>query len=119
MKRKAKDWCVYIVQYGKKGPVKVGMTCDLERRVCEGQTFCPAKIYVLAKFPCKTKKEAWEMEKRFHYKLRGVKIRGEWFDKRALQFFQNSPDPAMETMAINQELDRRHLSEIRQRFGAC
>ena len=118
MNQKTEDWCVYIVQFGKKGPVKIGMTCDVERRISESQTFCPATLYLLAKMPCESKESARTRERMFHQKFRALKVRGEWFDKKALRFFVEDEDAEQRKMAVNQQLDRYHLQETRKMFGS-
>lgn len=65
---------VYFVQVGDTGPVKIGVTGDVARRMAELQTGCAWQLRLLAVAPAAPHTEA-EM----HAKFAPARFRGEWF----------------------------------------
>lgn len=65
---------VYFIQTGADGPIKIGFTTDLARRVKHLQAGCPDLLAVLA-----TIKAEREYETRLHWALAPYRHRGEWF----------------------------------------
>ena len=65
---------VYFVQIQDTGPIKIGFTNDVKRRVIEHQASIPYELKLLYFFPgCK------EDEKTLHHICQKDHIRGEWF----------------------------------------
>jgi len=73
---------VYIIQAGRKGPYKIGMTSDVERRLDELQTGNHKKLYIIAKVDFGSRKEALCAERALHSVYEKSKIRGEWFSPK-------------------------------------
>lgn len=63
----------------KKGPIKVGVTMDIDERLRSLQTANPYELKVLASICCKSKRHAFELEQDIHVKLKRYRVRGEWF----------------------------------------
>ena len=59
--------------------VKVGMTCNLKRRISEVQTGCPFRIAHAFAIPSEYWEEARGLEKLLHMLLREQRLRGEWY----------------------------------------
>ena len=70
---------VYFVRAGKKGPIKIGKTCNIERRIAEMQTGNAYLLELLFCFECRSESHAAYVEKTLHNFFRKQKIRGEWF----------------------------------------
>jgi hypothetical protein len=65
---------VYFIQAGRSGPVKVGVSCDLQKRLEAIQTHNSALIHVLGEIP-----GSYELEALLHEWLALDQVRGEWF----------------------------------------
>lgn len=66
----------HVVYFLAQGPyVKIGHTCDLERRLRELRMFSPVKFELLAVLPGPR-----DTEKQLHRKFSGSKVHGEWFE---------------------------------------
>lgn len=71
--------CVYVVESGPGGPLKIGFTACLRTRLARLQTGNPAPIRLLA---WRTGSPADESD--LHQRFASLKIRGEWFSRDAL-----------------------------------
>lgn len=73
----------YVYLIACHGPsetyVKVGMTCNLKRRISEVQTGCPFQIAHAFAIPSEYWEEARGLEKLLHMLLREQRLRGEWY----------------------------------------
>ena len=84
-RRKSRDRCyVYIISdTAGRGPIKVGITSNLKRRLRGLQTGSPQKLRVEHSVRFKTRKTALQVEKRIH--RRGMEDghhrNGEWFNR--------------------------------------
>jgi len=79
---KGNSMYVYFIRQGAgngKGPIKIGMASNLERRLNTLQTGNPVELNFIACIPCDSREEARELERKLHDFFRGSKIRGEWF----------------------------------------
>jgi hypothetical protein len=65
---------VYFVQAGESGPVKIGVTGNIEDRVRTMQTGSPQPLRVLATFP-----GGFDLEARLHRMFAPHRVHGEWF----------------------------------------
>lgn len=75
---------VYIIQVGnKKGPIKIGVAMDPDKRLKVLQIGNHLELKLIAVIPCNGRKRAFELERILHYELKGLKIRGEWFSGKA------------------------------------
>lgn len=65
---------VYFVQQGNGGPIKVGTTNDLQRRLAQLQTASPSDLVLIAVAP-----GGAELEASIHARCAEFRLRGEWF----------------------------------------
>lgn len=65
---------VYVVQTRKGTPIKVGTALDVRSRVASLQTGNPDELHLIHVVPGDAR-----LERHFHGRLRGDKVRGEWF----------------------------------------
>lgn len=66
---------VYAVRAGERGPIKLGRTGNLERRVAELQVGCPDDLVVLLSIPADPEDESWLLQR-----FTSSRRRGEWFE---------------------------------------
>jgi len=66
---------VYIISIDMEGPVKIGRTTDVWKRLCELQVGSPANLYLRG---CTIETDVIN-EKRMHKIFHAYLIRGEWF----------------------------------------
>lgn len=88
---------VYFIQGESGGPIKIGYTTDIERRLKDLQTGYPDILKLLMAF-----RGNQEYEKALHKQLQPYRLSGEWF----------KPDPAIykkmnELSALNLEIKHR------------
>lgn len=68
---------VYFIQAGdERGPVKIGYSCDVEKRLESLQTGNHLSCRVIAKFP---HADAPEIERKLHSRFANQRLEGEWF----------------------------------------
>lgn len=65
---------VYFVQMERIGPIKIGYTTNITKRLCSLQTASPYKLNILCLFPANE-----EIETELHSCFRDVQLEGEWF----------------------------------------
>ena len=70
---------VYLVRAGNRGAIKIGVAVNVERRMAALQTGNAFELKLLATIKCRSKEEAYILEKQLHAKFERQKIRGEWF----------------------------------------
>ncbi len=78
---------IYFVQYeNDSGPIKIGLTKNIQKRLAEIQSTCPAPVKLL-----KVIEGEWEKELRIHYHFSHLRLQGEWFksEKELLDFIEN------------------------------
>lgn len=68
--------CVYFIQAGKTGPIKVGKSSDVRSRIRDFQTGNAEQLRVICELPLCTQ----GAEGRLHRLLADHRIRGEWFE---------------------------------------
>ncbi|MBP0453968.1 GIY-YIG nuclease family protein [Kitasatospora sp. RG8] len=66
---------VYVIASGVGGPVKIGCTSDMKRRLSALQCGSPVRLTVLATFP-----GPLDLERALHRLLSEYRVAGEWFD---------------------------------------
>jgi hypothetical protein len=66
---------VYFVQAGKAGPIKIGSSCDVERRLKSMQSHNHRKLRLIGQF----KSVGYFSERDTHRRFAAARIRGEWF----------------------------------------
>jgi hypothetical protein len=68
-------WSVYFLQAVGNGPIKIGCTFDIAKRMMTIQAWCPFKLELKASI------EGDELlEKILHQKFSGYRMHGEWFE---------------------------------------
>jgi hypothetical protein len=67
------------------GPVKVGITGNLNSRLSTIQTACPFRIALAWTFDCPTKGIAQDIERCFHQTQKANRQHGEWFSFEPIQ----------------------------------
>ena len=65
---------IYFIQCGENGPIKIGQTGDVEKRISQLQTGCPYELKLLWTYHG----NSWK-EEEVHEALEAENIRGEWF----------------------------------------
>lgn len=70
---------VYLVQQGYTGPIKIGLSDNVCKRIEELQTGNPVELLLIAAIGPMSRKKAEQLEKSLHKKFRHKRIRGEWF----------------------------------------
>jgi len=73
---------IYIIQAGRKGPYKIGVAKNVERRMSVLQTGNHKQLYIVAKFDFGSQKNALRAESTMHWIYRKNRIRGEWFNSQ-------------------------------------
>jgi hypothetical protein len=75
------NWVVYIIQQGKKpgSPIKIGVTCNIQRRVKHLQTANPYPLVLQGAIPCYSRIDAHNLEAYFHRCMHKKRMQGEWF----------------------------------------
>lgn len=70
-----KNQVVYFIQIQPPvGPIKIGITANIKKRLFQLQTACPYDLKVLSTIP------GWkDTELIIHEKFKNYRIRGEWF----------------------------------------
>lgn len=80
----------YVYLIACHGPsenyVKIGMTCNLKRRISQIQTGCPFRVAHAFAVPSEYWEEARGLEKLLHMLLRPQRLRGEWYRGNATFF---------------------------------
>lgn len=87
-----RDGFVYFVQSGEAGPVKIGWSQDVDRRMAELQTANARPLRLIGKIPGRMRDES-----RVHERFAHLRMEAEWF--------QNSPE-------IHEFLARRALAPL-------
>lgn len=64
----------FIREVGDRGPVKIGSTTAIERRLAHFECWSPCRLYVAATIP-----GDYRLEARFHAHFREDHSHGEWF----------------------------------------
>jgi len=71
---------IYFIRCGKPGgPIKIGMSHNVERRLLSLQTSNPYKLTLIVKIQFDSKKQTEKIEKWLHNRFKRKHLRGEWF----------------------------------------
>ncbi len=79
----SRQWVVYFIQVklpDGHGPVKVGVTSNIETRLTELQVASAWELVVRAAIPAYSRRVANWAERYVHDRLRRQRMRGEWFE---------------------------------------
>lgn len=94
----ASGWMVYFIQSGKRGPIKIGTTRDVLRRLRLFQTGSAQPLTLIGAIPGGRK-----LERQIHQHLATDRLDGEWF----------KPTPDVRRWAqLAAVIDGRHSAEI-------
>jgi len=74
--RRSTEPCVYFLRVGDDGPIKIGFTRDIIRRLRGLQTAHPEEIRLLAKIVVRFPRQ---LEREVHARFAHLRISGEWF----------------------------------------
>lgn len=79
------DMFVYAIREKDTGNIKIGISRDPLRRLCQLQTGNSSELELIA---YKRAKNSFSDEAKIHADAEAYRIRGEWFESRALDFMQ-------------------------------
>ena len=75
-----RQWVVYLAQWDTEdGPVKIGTTGDLKRRMSDLQVASPYLVVAARVIPAEHQDIARMFERALHHELHEFQIRGEWY----------------------------------------
>ena len=77
-------WCVYVIQAGENGPIKVGRSKRPKQRLGQLQTGNHNQLTMMALAEFDTEREQELAEGQLQDKLWQQHIRGEWFNSTAM-----------------------------------
>ena len=70
---------VYFIRCGFHGPLKIGVAANVEKRLSDLQVGNHVELRIIAKIPCKGRKDAYRIENKLHKRFKEQRISGEWF----------------------------------------
>ena len=79
---------VYLIQKGY-GSIKIGVAKNPESRLKVLQTGNHGELFLIAKFPCTCRTEAYALESDLHKRFARFRLNGEWFKKIILRKFRH------------------------------
>jgi hypothetical protein len=91
MPRNSRVYIYVIRQKGRKKPVKIGYTVNLQARFSSMQCNSPNILTLAGAFAVVGKVDAYFLEQSAHHEFRAARIYGEWFmiePREALQFIE-------------------------------
>lgn len=71
---------LYLIRSGSRGPIKIGVAVNVEKRLQSLQVGNPYELTVLVKIDCQSRAKAYETENKLHRIYARKRMRGEWFD---------------------------------------
>lgn len=74
------SYYVYFIQEENDGPIKIGVSWNVTKRLHTLQSANPHELFVLDTVRCASKTAAAALEKKLHRRLHAYQIRGEWFE---------------------------------------
>jgi len=76
---------VYFIQQGHGGSIKIGVSDDPDYRCKQMQTATARPLRVIARLPCQSRAQAFDLERELHTKFSHLRMGGEWFKRRILK----------------------------------
>lgn len=76
---------VYNIGWRDRGPIKIGVALSPTRRMTALQLSHPYKLQIFCAFVLIGPETAYAIEGEAHHRLRGVRLRGEWFNVTAAE----------------------------------
>lgn len=103
--------CVYIVQAGENGPVKIGFTRNsrVNERIDSLQTGCPYEIRTLYLLTGCTRMD----EQKLHIEYRDFRLKGEWFDAAVLPSLKEKLEAILHDKSKQQAVN---ISPLRSKY---
>lgn len=96
---------IYLITHKRDGslygPVKVGITTNLNARLAQIQTGNPHQVDIALFFPTPGREFAAAFEQAFHHVMASKRLTGEWFDME--------PVTALRAMIYNMQSGLRHF----------
>ena len=80
------NYCVYFIQEGLDGPVKIGFTDNIDRRFAHLQSSNSRILKLRFAIPFDSEEEARDTERVFHKKAYPYWIRAEWFKSGVIDY---------------------------------
>ena len=82
---------IYFIQFGDGGPIKIGITNSVERRLKNLQSASPIKLNLLGTI----KNGGTQLEEKLHIRFNRSRINGEWFNpsKSLIKFIKETKKP--------------------------
>lgn len=74
-------WYVYFIQQGDNGPVKIGRSHDVAKRLVTLQIGCPDRLHIRYAQPAMSYTESI-----LHERFAEFRVQGDWFKPEVLQF---------------------------------
>lgn len=74
---------VYFVQPEEGGPIKIGVTNDIDRRLAGLQTGSPVRLVLRHHIEAGTSGQAYALERDLHGRFHSYRLHGEWFEASA------------------------------------
>ena len=70
---------VYLIRCGTRGPIKIGVSKNVKKRLEALQCGNYNKLKIIAEIPCADERDAYILGSKLHSKFYDHRIRGEWF----------------------------------------
>lgn len=70
---------VYFIQVENSGPIKIGISWDIFRRLTHIQSASYEELHLIGDIHCRDRKAALALESELHQQFKDFHIRGEWF----------------------------------------
>ena len=86
-------YTVYFIQAVDGGPIKIGVSTNVPRRLLELQLCCPCKLRILGVIPgCNP-----ELEPEIHARFAALRLHGEWFTpaEGLFEYIQTAASPVL------------------------
>ena len=80
---------VYLIQAGRKGPIKIGVARNVNARMCILQTGNHKELRLIVKLGPFTEYYAYKIEGLLHKKFSNRRIRGEWFTGVSMKYIES------------------------------
>ena len=101
---KYKKGFVYFVRAGFFGPIKIGFTTNIPKRMYQLQTGCPDKIQLLGSI-----KTNQGTEEALHERFKATRLEGEWFlpNEKILSVINDMLEEEKEHVYYDPEIDHQ------------
>lgn len=94
--------CVYVIEAAEVGRVKVGRAVNPWARTVDMQVCSPVRLKLFGAIQIASLKEASRVEARCQFRLRDLRVHGEWFELDAGAALQAVMEAARELGVVHQ-----------------